>query len=397
MKKSIKKRTKSMIKEINKQAAHGITLVALVITIIILIILAGISLKFVLGDDGIMNIAVSAREQTTIESIRERLELVKSSAYIEGKGRTNISKYFEQLAEEKIEPYNVTNKEEMSDYVGIVEVNKKYSYLITLAENGDLQIEYEGKVGEKDRTEGTVSITIEGEEMQKEMPIKLTATITNSKEEVKNAKWSLKESEEELGIEDNSYTQTTNTNTINLELNEAKTYYLHVLTIDAYGRKVETIKGPIKITENYHTHTGTRETGGGCYTNPIYHEHVGDSSIGTGCYSQEITTTKQEPYTVTYAVSCRSEGHNVWKGSQFAPSKPALANNDVCRTCNHWCSGSCVTKQRTEYRNVTVTTHGLGCKFAAYESGQKVEGNITEYELTCGMNESIIDGYIITY
>ena len=51
-------------KEKGIQYSKGITLVALVITIIVLIILAGISINLVLGEDGIFKRAVEAREKT---------------------------------------------------------------------------------------------------------------------------------------------------------------------------------------------------------------------------------------------------------------------------------------------------------------------------------------------
>ena len=42
----------------------GITLIALVITIIVLLILAGVSLNLIAGTDGILGKASSAREKT---------------------------------------------------------------------------------------------------------------------------------------------------------------------------------------------------------------------------------------------------------------------------------------------------------------------------------------------
>ena len=52
-----------MEKIFNKKA-KGITLVALVVTIVIILILAGISMSFVLGENGIINKAQGAREKT---------------------------------------------------------------------------------------------------------------------------------------------------------------------------------------------------------------------------------------------------------------------------------------------------------------------------------------------
>ena len=61
---------------------QGITLVAIVVTIIVLIILAGVSINLVLGDNGIITKAKYAKEQQEMAQIKEKLELVKGNIYI---------------------------------------------------------------------------------------------------------------------------------------------------------------------------------------------------------------------------------------------------------------------------------------------------------------------------
>lgn len=58
----------------------GITLVALVITIIVLLILAGVSLSLVMGENGILNQATRAKTKTDMASAKEELQL-EISAY----------------------------------------------------------------------------------------------------------------------------------------------------------------------------------------------------------------------------------------------------------------------------------------------------------------------------
>ena len=53
----------------------GITLVALVITIIVLLILAGVSISMALGDNGILSRAESSVEESDIASEMERIRL----------------------------------------------------------------------------------------------------------------------------------------------------------------------------------------------------------------------------------------------------------------------------------------------------------------------------------
>ena len=54
---------------------NGITLVTLVVTIVVLIILAGISINLVLGDNGIITIAKKVKENTELAKIEEEKEL----------------------------------------------------------------------------------------------------------------------------------------------------------------------------------------------------------------------------------------------------------------------------------------------------------------------------------
>ena len=67
----------------------GITLVALVITIIILIILAGVSINLVLGKYGIVNRASSGTETYSEKQAKEKLEIELANMYIEK--TTNIN------------------------------------------------------------------------------------------------------------------------------------------------------------------------------------------------------------------------------------------------------------------------------------------------------------------
>lgn len=53
-----------LMKRIKKHNNSGITLVALVVTIVVLLILAGVSINLVIGQNGLMNRAKEAKEQT---------------------------------------------------------------------------------------------------------------------------------------------------------------------------------------------------------------------------------------------------------------------------------------------------------------------------------------------
>ena len=94
----------------------GVTLVALVITIIVLLILAGVALATLTGDSGILNNAESAKEQTLKANAKEKIQIAimehKIGQYAEGKtlkecleeaGATNVS---EDGKEGQMDGYN---------------------------------------------------------------------------------------------------------------------------------------------------------------------------------------------------------------------------------------------------------------------------------------------------
>lgn len=60
----------------------GITLVALVITIVVLIILAGVAISLTLSDNGIFTKAKQGRENYLSSANQERSELANVEAYV---------------------------------------------------------------------------------------------------------------------------------------------------------------------------------------------------------------------------------------------------------------------------------------------------------------------------
>ena len=56
-----------------KSNSKGITLIALVITIIVLLILAGITIATLTGDNGIIGKAINAKNETNKANVKEQL------------------------------------------------------------------------------------------------------------------------------------------------------------------------------------------------------------------------------------------------------------------------------------------------------------------------------------
>ena len=70
----------------NKKNARGITLIALVITIIVLLILAGVTIAALSGDNGILKRATQAKTKTVKENAEEQIKLAIMTATTEGLG-----------------------------------------------------------------------------------------------------------------------------------------------------------------------------------------------------------------------------------------------------------------------------------------------------------------------
>ena len=152
---------------------EGITLIALVVTIVVLLILSGITIRLVFGSNGVINKAQDAKEQTQIAKVREQLELAKGPEYIEGNGKYNPDSYFERIEVEGI----IGNKDidviENGDGTYEVTTTSGYIFKITLVPSKDnvedIQIEHIGKVDGprirdlKVKNKTTNSITVEVE------------------------------------------------------------------------------------------------------------------------------------------------------------------------------------------------------------------------------------------
>lgn len=76
-------------KKINNKRERGITLIALVITIIILLILAGVTIGLVTGDNGLLAQAIKAKEETEMSKEKENLKLAVLGAILK---EENISR-----------------------------------------------------------------------------------------------------------------------------------------------------------------------------------------------------------------------------------------------------------------------------------------------------------------
>ena len=124
---------------------QGITLIALVVTIIILIILAGVSVAAISSENGIIKMALKAKERTMMEGERERLYLELTSMVVENNGRNpSLDEYLNRLVEKGI----ITEDDIVKNEDGSVNVVTDNGFDATLdeKENGEIEVEVNGTV-----------------------------------------------------------------------------------------------------------------------------------------------------------------------------------------------------------------------------------------------------------
>ena len=91
----------------------GITLIALVITIIVLLILAGVSIAMLTGDNGILNQANDSKIETAVGTVKEQLKLLQGEKIIQG---------------EKVTPETLLAEGKLRRTVQLGENDKYYMY-----------------------------------------------------------------------------------------------------------------------------------------------------------------------------------------------------------------------------------------------------------------------------
>ena len=131
----------------NKEMAKisGITLVALVVTIVVLLILAGITITYVFGDNSIFQKASNAKIQTEIGKIEERAQMIYSDKLLENASsglnmRVEISQVIEQL---RNEGYNIEERPVSEGDIKGISLDKEN---ITMGKNKmiEINVTYEG-------------------------------------------------------------------------------------------------------------------------------------------------------------------------------------------------------------------------------------------------------------
>ena len=120
-----------------KRGAKGITLVALVVTIIVLLILAGVAISLTVGDNGLFRRAQNAADTYEQASKKEKIELAIGSTFLDETGDFSITK-------SKLE--NALRGEFGNDTEISVEENGDGSFLITIDNKNEYYVGEDGEL-----------------------------------------------------------------------------------------------------------------------------------------------------------------------------------------------------------------------------------------------------------
>ena len=171
------------------------------------------------------------------------------------------------------------------------------------------------------------------------------------------------------------------------------------------------------VTDIFHRHVGSPDTGGGCYTDPIEHVHQGDALNGGGCYTRPVEHKhtgspemgggcyqKAIPHTQHGPECYRSETHTHESACLSGRCTITYILKEVMETYTDTCQIHGVTAHE---RRAAIASHsdcGLGEVNAVIEQCQSCTNSLTRTHtyVNCGKQEGTtqvldcnktIDGY----
>lgn len=128
----------------------GITLIALVVTIIIMLVLASITIGMAtFGNNPMFAHAKNAKAVQDQVNVLEQLEIYKQEVSVDCQGYCKISDFLTYICpssgEKKV---NITSKQDIDEHNTYFTIDNKYVYSVTELD-GELYLTYQGEPGEK--------------------------------------------------------------------------------------------------------------------------------------------------------------------------------------------------------------------------------------------------------
>ena len=208
----------------------GITLIALVITIIVLLILAGITISALTGDNGLFTRAQRAKDESEISADIETIKIEYSSYNIDQVSKPENKTFLEYLDENGY----IVDYENAEKTIGIVILNgRKYE----INTEGELIIKYLGKA---DKTAMLMPRFSKVEAVVEGTTIKVNVELKKSTVEGTKLKYSIQKENETTKIEESNLISDTTYTFENLEIGQ--TYIITVQAKNEYGTTNRKIK-----------------------------------------------------------------------------------------------------------------------------------------------------------
>ena len=235
---------------------RGITIIALVVTIIVLLILAGISIAAITGDNGIINKSDEARIETEIATYKEQLEVIKHGEYADDYTINLddfLDKYAKAVQEDKMfrEAKEVTADHE--NKVVIVVTKEGYRFEVTIEDTTYVGSEEGGGNTEVDISKVKITITSTPENWTRDkVKVKITSNVTRvSKEYSVDGGKSWNKYENEIEVVDNGteiQARGVNEKNEKTEVVKKKIENIDRLAPNTFAPTIKVIKNRLEIT-----------------------------------------------------------------------------------------------------------------------------------------------------
>ncbi|MFR8234033.1 MAG: type II secretion system protein [Clostridia bacterium] len=187
---------------------RGITIIALVVTIIVLLILAGISIAAITGNNGIINKSDEAKIETEIATYKEQLEVIKHGEYADGYTLSVdefLDKYAKAIQEDKMFEEAREVRADHENKVVIVVTKEGYRFEVTIEDTTYVGSEEGGGNTGVDISKVKITITSTPENWTRDkVKVKITSNVTKvSKEYSVDGGKSWNKYESEIEVQDN--------------------------------------------------------------------------------------------------------------------------------------------------------------------------------------------------
>ena len=246
---------------------RGITLIALVITILILVILAGVTIA-TLKNTNLFNSAIKAKEKSDYASAKEAIELklsaINADYEMHGNGEAKLQFTAEKLDNDDDIDYVRAEYEEEASIKGLkkgqkitkiyTKLRKYKDYEFGISDNIEIATINGKAVSENNKITLTGSISFEKDLLKPSETTTATITVKDNESEINyaNSKYILTNSATNIGTNDETkYSGGTLSSTGTASVTAGSTegdYYLHVLLKDNAGNKSEIVSEKLEVS-----------------------------------------------------------------------------------------------------------------------------------------------------